>query len=72
LFQDYGATFGSQSFHGNLRLAITEITDQKGIISTNPPIIEIEGGWGVQMPGAGSATQGVLAKVSDEFPFTGY
>jgi hypothetical protein len=32
----------------------------------------IEGGAGIQRPGLGSATEGVLALVSPVFPFTGY
>jgi hypothetical protein len=72
LFQDSGATFGRLSVLGTLRLSINRIAGPNGGIFTNPGIIPIEGGKGLQMPGLGSATEGVLAKVSDDFPFTGY
>lgn len=39
---------------------------------THPRQIRIEGGSGIQMPGLGSVTEGVMAKVSEDFPFTGY
>lgn len=72
LSQDPGATFGSQSVGGTMYLAINKIIDGKGLIFTNPKLIPISGGWGVQMPGLRSVTRGVLAAMSDEFPFTGY
>jgi hypothetical protein len=72
LFQDPGATLGGASVGGTLRLSINEIHDSTGMIFTKPGIIPIEGGAGIQMPGVGSVSEGVLAKVSAEFPFTGY
>lgn len=72
LFQDPGATIGPASVGGTMRLTIEEIHDFSGLISTRPSIIPIAGGSGIQMPGLGSVSKGVLAKVSDVFPFTGY
>jgi len=72
LFQDPGATFGPYSVGGALRLSIKEIYDSSSFIFTKPDIIPIEGGPGIQMPGLGSVSEGVLALVSDVFPFTGY
>jgi hypothetical protein len=72
LFQDPGATLGSLSLGGTLRLSIKEIFDHSGLIFTHPSLIPIEGGSGIQMPGIGSATEGVLAQASGVFPFTGY
>jgi hypothetical protein len=72
LYQDPGATFGSHSVGGTMRLAIKEILDSAGLIATRPGIIPIEGGWGIQMPGLGSASEGVLALVAGPWPFTSY
>jgi hypothetical protein len=72
LYQDPGATIGPYSVGGTLRLAIKEITDSAGLIATRPGIIPIEGGADVQMPGLGSASEGVLAWQGHLFPFTGY
>lgn len=72
LTQAAGATFGSSSVGGTMYLTIDKIIDSSGLISTIPKRIPVAGGWGIQMPGLGSTTKGVLAKMSDEFPFTGY
>jgi hypothetical protein len=72
LFQDPGATIGSLSVMGTMRLTIKEIQDSAGLISTLPGTIPIESGWGIQMPGLGSATEGVLAWQGVVYPFTGY
>jgi hypothetical protein len=72
LFQDAGATLGGWSVGGTMRLSIDEIVDHQGMIFTKPGIIPIEGGAGIQMPGLGSATKGVLALASGIFPFNGY
>lgn len=72
LYQDPGATIGPFSVGGTLRLTIKEIIDSSGLIATRPGTIAIEGGSGIQMPGLGSASEGVLALASDIFPFTGY
>lgn len=72
LYQDPGATIGPKSVGGTLRLSIKDIHDRSGFISTIPSMIPIEGGAGIQMPGLGSASEGVLALVSAVFPFTGY
>ncbi len=72
LTQEAGATLGSSSVGGKMYLTIDKIIDSNGLISTNPKRIPISGGWGIQMPGLGSLTKGVLAKMSEEFPFTGY
>lgn len=72
LYQDAGATFGSFSVGGTMRLGMTNITDSLGFVATRPGLIPIEGGSGIQMPGLGSVTEGVLAKVSDVFEFNGY
>jgi hypothetical protein len=73
LFQDPGATIGPHSAGGTFRLAIEEIIDSQGLLaSTKPGIIAIESGSGLQMPGLGSVTTGVLALSSAVFPFNGY
>jgi hypothetical protein len=72
LFQDPGATLGSFSVGGTMRLAIEEIVDAAGLISTRPGLIPIEGGAGIQMPGLGSVTTGVLALTGDIYVFNGY
>jgi len=72
LSQDGGATIGPASVGGTMRLSITEIMDSAGLIFTRPGMIPIEGGWGIQMPGIGSQTEGVLALCSAILPFTGY
>lgn len=72
LFQDPGATFGPASVGGTLRLSIDEIFDGSHFIFTRPGIVPIEGGLGIQMPGLGSASKGVLTLASGIFPFTGY
>ena len=73
LFQDPGATIGNKSIFGTLRLSIDEIRGSDGnFIFTKPNIVPIEGGAGVQMPGLGSVTTGVLALHSAVFPFSGY
>lgn len=72
LYQDAGATLGSSSLGGTMRLDIKEIKGINGFVFTKPGLIPIEGGAGVQMPGAGSVTEGVLALASAVFPFTGY
>lgn len=69
LYQDPGATVGPFSAGGTLRLTLHEIHDASGLIFTDPRIIPIEGGWGVQMPGLGSASEGVLALASPILPF---
>jgi hypothetical protein len=69
LYQDPGTTIGPFSTGGTLRLTIHEIHDASGLIFTDPRIIPIEGGWGVQPPGLGSATEGVLALASPILPF---
>ncbi len=55
-----------------MRLAIEEIVDAAGLISTRPGLIPIEGGAGIQMPGLGSVTTGVLALTGDIYVFNGY
>jgi len=72
LYQDAGATFGSYSVGGTMRLTIKEIVDFYGLIGTHPSTIPMSGGWGVQMPGLGSASEGVLALVSGILPFISY
>ncbi|MBB3219616.1 hypothetical protein [Pseudoduganella umbonata] len=73
LFQDPGATAGPLSAAGTFRLSIEEIIDAQGLLaSTRPGIIPVEGGTGLQMPGLGSVTTGVLALHSAIFPFNGY
>ena len=72
LFQDAGAMLGSYSVEGTLRLSIKQIRDSSGLIFTRPNIIPITSGSGIQMPGLGSASEGVLAMASAEFPFVGY
>jgi hypothetical protein len=72
LYQDPGATLGNLSVGGTLRLTIKDIQDASGLISTIPGTIPIEGGSGFQMPGLGSAGEGVLAWQGQVFPFTGY
>lgn len=69
LYQDPGATVGPFSTGGTLRLTMHHIHDASGLIFTDPRIIPIEGGWGIQMPGLGSATEGVLALASPILPF---
>ena len=54
------------------RLSIDEILDAKGsLVATRPSILPISDGSGIAMPGFGGATSGVLALVSEIFPFTG-
>ena len=72
LYQDAGATLGSYSVGGTMRLALLNFSDSQGFVATKPGMIPIEGGSGIQMPGLGSVTEGVLAKVSDVFEFNGY
>ena len=72
LYQDAGATFGSYSVSGTMRLTIKEIVDFFGLIGTHPSTIPMSGGWGVQMPGLGSASEGVLALVSGILPLISY
>lgn len=72
LYQDAGATLGPLSVGGTMRLTIKEIFDSAGLIVTRPSTIPIEGGAGIQMPGLGSASEGVLALVAGPWPFTGY
>ncbi|NEU11866.1 hypothetical protein G3T14_06950 [Methylobacterium sp. BTF04] len=72
MYQDPGATIGPWSAGGTIRLSIDEIVDGAGMIFTVPGLIPIKGGWGIQMPGLGSVTKGVLAKVTPDWPFTGY
>jgi hypothetical protein len=72
LVQDPGATIGSASIGGTLRLEIDDIQDSTGRIFTSPHTIPIEGGSGIQMPGLGSASGGVLAFTGTIYPFTGY
>lgn len=72
LYQDAGATLGSASIGGTMRLAMLNFSDSQGFVATKPGMIPIEGGSGMQMPGLGSVTEGVLAKVSDVFEFNGY
>ncbi len=57
---------------GTYRLSIDEILDAKGsLVATRPSILPISDGSGIAMPGFGGATSGVLALVSEIFPFTG-
>ena len=72
LYQDAGATLGPYSVGGTMRLAIKDIHDDLGYIGTHPGNIPIEGGAGIQMPGLGSASEGVLSMASDVFKFSGY
>jgi hypothetical protein len=72
LYQDAGATFGNWSFEGTMRLGIDEIYDGKNFIFTKPNLIPISGGAGIQMPGLGSVSKGVLALVAGPWPFSGY
>lgn len=72
MYQDPGATIGPWSVGGTIRLSIEEIVDGDGMIFTVPGLIPIEGGSGIQMPGLGSVTTGVLAKTTPDWPFTGY
>ncbi|MFT3927828.1 MAG: hypothetical protein QM778_35195 [Myxococcales bacterium] len=72
LYQDPGATIGSWSYGGTMRLSLKELTDHDGFVGTRPGIIPIEGGPGIQMPGLGSSSEGTLALVSQVLPFTGY
>ncbi len=72
LYQDPGATLGPASVGGTMRLSIKEIHDHLGWIGTAPGIIPIEGGPGIQMPGIGSSSEGVLALVSQVLPFHSY
>lgn len=62
-----GATAGGLSVGGTLKLWI-----MIGGVYTNPGRIFINGGWGIATPSLGSSTSGILAKVSADFPFTGY
>ncbi|MGE4545692.1 MAG: hypothetical protein AB7D06_16490 [Pedobacter sp.] len=68
LYQDPGMTVGPFSAGGTLRLRIYEIHDSTGLVFTSPSILPIEGGWGIQMPGLGSASEGILALASAVFP----
>jgi len=72
LYQDPGATVGPVSVGGTMRLALREVLDNFGIVGTRPSTIPIGGGAGIQMPGLGSASEGVLALSSAVFPFNGY
>lgn len=73
LSQKAGATVGEASIGGTLELDLKDIRNEKKTrVFTNPRELEIEGGSGFQMPGAGSLTRGVFAKASDEFDFNGY
>ena len=72
LYQDPGATFGKISVGGTLRLHFEDILDYSGYVGTRPGIIPIEGGPGIQMPGLGSATSGVMALMTPVMPFAGY
>jgi hypothetical protein len=49
-----------------------DVVDYLGIVGIRPSIIPISGGAGVQMPGLGSASEGVLALASAVFPFASY
>jgi hypothetical protein len=64
LYQDPGVG-------GPLRLTISEIHDHAIMIGERS-IFPIEGGLRIRMPSLGSASAGMLALVSDIFPFTGY
>ncbi len=66
-----GATVGPLSVGGTLLLTIPEIRDFQGFIETNPITIPVEGGSGIQMPGLGSKSKGVLTLLNI-FPFSGY
>jgi hypothetical protein len=72
LYQDPGVTVGSWSAGGTMRLAMRDVVDYLGIVGIRPSIIPISGGAGVQMPGLGSASEGVLALASAVFPFASY
>lgn len=73
LYQDPGATGGSASVGGTLRLMIEEMHDFDGFIFTVPRLIPIEGGSGIQSPGLGSIpVSGLLALISRIYPFTSY
>lgn len=72
LSQEPGATIGRLSIDGALGLRMTGVSDFAGRIFTVPITIKIEGGPGIQMPGAGSVTEGVLAMATPVWPFTGY
>jgi hypothetical protein len=72
LGQKPGVTVGPLSLGGALILVIEKIWDGTRIISTNPKNLEIEGGFGFQSPGFGSATKGTLSPLTDEAPFSGY
>ena len=72
LTQEPGATFLDKSAGGTMGLFIKEITDGTSTIRTMPYPIPVEGGPGIQMPGVGSVTKGVLAKISPDYPFSGY
>lgn len=73
LVQDAGATIGPVSVGGTLRLDIDGIIDSSGALTfTIPRDLAISGGAGIQMPGLGSKTTGVLTMISAIFPFNGY
>lgn len=67
-----GVSVGPFSKGGTMNLSFSEIFDSSGLIFTRPTTIPITGGWGIQMPGLGSGSIGVLALVSGPSPFSGY
>jgi hypothetical protein len=72
LIQQPGVTVGGVSLGGKFGLKLMSIWDGTRIITTTPDPLMIEGGKGLQMPGLGSRTKGVLALASEVWPFTGY
>lgn len=71
LAQDPGATIGTIGW-GKMRLTLNSVWSHDGPVTVIPSTLVIEGGAGIQMPGLGSITRGVLAKVTHDWPFTGY
>lgn len=78
LLQMPGATLGSLSVWGTLKLTFGEIKNAYPQYASDiyvmiiPMTISIEGGSGIQMPGLGSSTWGVLALQGQVYPFSGY
>jgi hypothetical protein len=72
LLMSPGVAIGSWSAGGTMRLAIQDLQDLSGHISTIPSLIPIKGGWGIQMPGTGSASRGMLTMRGEILPFNGY
>ena len=78
LVQMPGATLGSFSVWGTLKLTFGDINNTNPEYASDiyvmiiPMTISIEGGSGIQMPGLGSSTWGVLAFQGQVYPFSGY